>query len=274
MMVKIEGQSFHVEIEGVGEPLLLLHGFTGDSSSWSSFIQSWSSSFQVVAIDLIGHGKSSKPLDPSYYSMEAMSSTLKKLLDHLGLNKIHILGYSMGGRFALSFTLQYPSYVKSLILESSSPGLKTSMEREERRQRDHALAERIIEKGIVDFVEFWETIPLFASQQQLPEEVQSKTRAQRLRNSEIGLSNSLKGMGTGAQKPLWNQLNRLDIPVLLITGELDKKFISIAKQMEKAISQADFVQINDAGHTIHVEHPQIFDKIVVAFLKKHADSFL
>ncbi len=274
MMLSIEGQSFHVEIEGVGEPLLLLHGFTGDSSSWSPFIQSWSSSFQVIAIDLIGHGKSSKPHDLSFYTMDAMGSVLKKLLDQLGVSKVHLLGYSMGGRFALSFAFQYPSYVKSMILESSSPGLRTAVEREERRRKDHALAERIIEKGIVNFVQFWEALPLFASQQKLPEDVQSKTRLQRLKNSETGLSNSLKGMGTGAQPPLWNKLNRLEIPVLLITGELDEKFISIAKKMEKAIPQADFVQINDAGHTIHVEQPQIFDKMVVAFLKKHADSFL
>ncbi|KMM37293.1 2-succinyl-6-hydroxy-2,4-cyclohexadiene-1-carboxylate synthase [Guptibacillus hwajinpoensis] len=274
MMIDVEDLSFYVEKKGEGEPILLLHGFTGSSSNWQPFIDKWSSSFQIIAVDLIGHGKSSKPDDPSFYSMETMSGYLKKVLDRLNVNKVHLLGYSMGGRLALSFAIQYPSLVKSLILESSSPGLPTIEERGERVRKDNALANRIKEKGISEFVQFWETIPLFASQKNLSQSVQSKVREQRLRNSEIGLANSLIGMGTGAQSSYWDHLDHLEFPVLLLTGELDKKFVSIAKQMKKSLSRADFVQINNVGHTIHVEEPQIFDKMVVAFLKKHADSFL
>ena len=274
MMIEVEDLSFYVEKKGKGETLLLLHGFTGASSNWKPFIDKWSSSFQVIAVDLIGHGKSSKPDDPSFYSIEKMSGYLKKVLDRLNVTNVHLLGYSMGGRLALSFAIRYPSLVKSLILESSSPGLLTIGERDERVRKDHALATRIKEKGISEFVQFWETISLFASQRNLPQSVQSKVREQRLRNSEIGLANSLIGMGTGAQPSYWNQLNHMAFPVLLLTGELDQKFVSIAKRMKKSLSRADFVQINHVGHTIHVEEPQIFDKMVVAFLKKHADSFL
>ncbi|TKD69166.1 2-succinyl-6-hydroxy-2,4-cyclohexadiene-1-carboxylate synthase [Pseudalkalibacillus hwajinpoensis] len=274
MMIGVEDLSFHVEKKGEGETILLLHGFTGSSSNWAGFIDKWSSSFQVIAVDLIGHGKSSKPDDSSFYTMETMSRYLKVLLDHLNVDKIHLLGYSMGGRIALAFAIQYPSMIKSLILESSSPGLLTLEERGERVRKDHALANRIKERGISEFVQFWETIPLFAAQKNLPESVQIEIREQRLQNSEIGLANSLIGMGTGAQPPYWDELEHLEFPVLLMTGELDQKFVSIAKRMKKSLPQADFVQINNIGHTIHVEEPQIFDKMVVAFLKKHADSFL
>ncbi|MBN8209443.1 2-succinyl-6-hydroxy-2,4-cyclohexadiene-1-carboxylate synthase [Bacillus sp. NTK071] len=274
MMIGVEDLSFHVEKKGEGETVLLLHGFTGSSSNWAPFIDKWSSSFQVIAVDLIGHGKSSKPDDYSCYTMETMSRYLRILLDHLNVDKVHLLGYSMGGRLGLWFAIQYPLMIKSLILESSSPGLFTLRERDERVRKDHALANRIKKRGISEFVQFWETIPLFASQKNLHESVQSEIRKQRLRNSEIGLANSLLGMGTGAQPSYWSELEHLKFPVLLMAGELDQKFVLIAKQMEKSLSQADFVQINDVGHTIHVEEPQIFDKMVVAFLKKHADSYL
>ncbi|WP_283153836.1 2-succinyl-6-hydroxy-2,4-cyclohexadiene-1-carboxylate synthase [Guptibacillus hwajinpoensis] len=274
MIYTVGGQPFHVEIAGEGEPLLLLHGFTGSSENWSSFMKRWSRLYKVIAIDLIGHGESAKPNDASQYTMESMGSYLKQLLNLLGIDQLHLLGYSMGGRFALSFAVQYPSLIKTLILESSSPGLFTEDQRRERVQKDHALARRIQKEGIEDFVTFWESLPLFSSQKKLSPSIQSEIRKQRLSNTEIGLANSLIGMGTGAQASYWSVLEKITFPVLLIVGEYDQKFISIGKQMEKKLPQADFVQIIGAGHTIHVEEPEIFDKMVVAFLKKHADSNL
>ena len=274
MIYTIEGQPFYVKIEGEGEPLLLLHGFTGSSLNWSSFIENLSPHYKVIAVDLIGHGASGKPDDPTLYTMEAMGSYLKKLLQMLHIDQTHLLGYSMGGRFALSFTVQYPDCVKTLILESSSPGLFTKQERDERIQKDLRLARRIENEGMSSFVDFWESIPLFSTQKKLPLRMQKEIRKQRLSNTERGLANSLIGMGTGAQPSYWGMLEDLSIPVLLLVGEHDQKFISIGKKMEKLLPQADFVQIYDAGHTIHVEQPQIFVKMVVAFLKKHADSNL
>ncbi|WP_273853216.1 2-succinyl-6-hydroxy-2,4-cyclohexadiene-1-carboxylate synthase [Guptibacillus spartinae] len=271
MISMIEGQPFHVEIEGEGEPLLLLHGFTGSSVNWSSMMKELAPYYKVIALDLIGHGESGKPDDITHYTMEAMGNYLKQLLQELHIDQAHVLGYSMGGRFALSFTVQHPDCVKSLILESSSPGLATKEERKERRQKDERLASRIINDGLSSFIDFWENVPLFSSQKKLPIHAQEEIRKQRLSNTERGLANSLIGMGTGVQPSYWEVLENITIPVLLLVGEYDQKFISIAERMEKLFPQADFVQINDAGHTIHVEQPEIFVKMVVAFLKKHAD---
>ncbi|WP_347549183.1 2-succinyl-6-hydroxy-2,4-cyclohexadiene-1-carboxylate synthase [Pseudalkalibacillus hwajinpoensis] len=269
MKISIDNLNFHIIDEGKGETIVLLHGFTGNALTWESFINKWSSSYRIIAIDLIGHGESSKPADASLYTMEAMSRFLKEILDICRLDHVHLLGYSMGGRLALSFAMQYPSYVKTLLLESSSPGLRTVEEREERIRKDYALARKILDEGMLEFVSYWETIPLFSSQQHLSEALKSELREQRITNSEVGLANSLIGMGTGAQPSYWESLHELGIPVLLLTGEYDNKFISIAKRMASAIPRADIVQINDAGHTIHVEQTQIFDKMVVAFLEKH-----
>ncbi|MCA0171482.1 2-succinyl-6-hydroxy-2,4-cyclohexadiene-1-carboxylate synthase [Bacillus sp. RAR_GA_16] len=274
MIYMIEGQPFHAKIEGEGEPLLLLHGFTGSSANWDPLMKELARYYKVIALDLIGHGESGKPDELTHYTMESMGNYLKQLLHLLQIDQAHVLGYSMGGRFALSFTVQHPDCVKTLILESSSPGLVTKAERDERMQKDERLARRILNDGLSSFVDFWESIPLFASQKNLPLHVQEEIRKQRLSNTERGLANSLIGMGTGVQPSYWEVLENVTIPVLLLVGEYDRKFISIGERMEKLFPQADFVQINDAGHTIHVEQPEIFVKMVVAFLKKHADSYL
>ncbi|GIW50403.1 MAG: hypothetical protein KatS3mg080_1014 [Anoxybacillus sp.] len=77
----------------------------------------------------------------------------------------------MGGRrLALTFAVLYPQYVQTLILESSSPGLKTEEERMKRREEDERLAQFIEQHGVASFVDRWENIPLFSSLQRLPEE--------------------------------------------------------------------------------------------------------
>jgi 2-succinyl-6-hydroxy-2,4-cyclohexadiene-1-carboxylate synthase len=257
----------NVEIAGEGEPLLLLHGFTGSVETWKPFIPYWSNDLKLIMVDVIGHGNSDIPEDPDRYTMERAAGDLANVLDYLDIAKIHLLGYSMGGRLAISFAILFPDRVKSLALESSSPGLQTLQERQDRVKKDRALAERIEREGIKAFVDFWERIPLFASQRELPESFQDNIRKQRLQNNPIGLSNSLRGMGTGRQPSWWEQLTALTIPVLLLVGEKDIKFCSIAEQMDNLLERAKIYKVPQSGHAIHVEQPRIFGTIVSEFLQ-------
>src|SRR5205807_809180 len=109
----------------------------------------------------------------------------------------------------------------------ASPGLASATEREQRRQSDSALAERIEREGVKAFIDYWEQIPLFASQNSLPREKREALREQRLNNRARGLANSLRGVGTGAQPALHARLPELNLPALLIAGELDTKFCQI-----------------------------------------------
>jgi len=266
MVINLNGVNYYYEIAGQGEPLMLLHGFTGDVSTWK--LSRLSDSFKVITIDIIGHGKSDAPADPNRYTMEAVAKDLCDMLNILGINRIHLLGYSMGGRLALSFTMFYPERVKTLILESSSPGLKTEEERKNRIRQDEYLANTILEDGIEHFVNYWENIPLFKSQTQLPEQVQKSIRKQRLKNSPLGLANSLRGMGTGRQPSWWDHLQKCELPVLLLTGELDQKFCRIAKDMEADLPNCQHIIFPNVGHTIHLEEIDTFDQSVLLFLNK------
>jgi 2-succinyl-6-hydroxy-2,4-cyclohexadiene-1-carboxylate synthase len=184
----------------------------------------------------------------------------------MGIDQVDLLGYSMGGRLALTFALLYPGRVRKLILESTSPGLATEDEKQHRRMKDAELANFIKEQGIIAFVDYWEEIPLFSTMKRLPRETQEKIRKQRLKNSPIGLANSLLGMGTGSQPSWWSKLAELTCEVLLITGSEDHKFCATAKRMMKELKNSSWVVIEGSGHAIHVEEPEKFGTIVSDFL--------
>jgi 2-succinyl-6-hydroxy-2,4-cyclohexadiene-1-carboxylate synthase len=267
MRQMINGILYEYEVIGSGEPLLLLHGFTGDRTTWQPFLASWEK-YKVIAIDIIGHGGTESPSEVACYEIEKAAADIVGLLDALHIQKTHLLGYSMGGRLALTIACLYPERVKSLILESCTPGLETDEEKAARIRQDEALAAKIEAEGVASFIKYWENIPLFATQKRLPEQKQAEIRKQRLQNNPTGLANSLRGMGTGKQPSWWRSLPDLTMPVLLLCGEYDEKFCRILKRMKDVLPNAQLFQFSEAGHAIHVEQPEKFDTIVVEFLQQ------
>lgn len=272
MKYVINGVRYHVDTWGTGFPLLLLHGFTGNSEGWKEFAPFWKDHSKTIALDIIGHGKSGSPPDIGQYQIEESAAVINSLLEKMGIGKIDVLGYSMGGRLALTFAVNYPEKVRKLILESASPGLRTEAERHERRIQDKKLSEKIQQEGIKNFIDYWENIPLFQSQKSLPEKIRTRIRCQRLANSIDGLANSLNGMGTGVQPSWWDELAHLEMPVLLITGNLDQKFCRIAEEMSKILPNVKWKTAEDAGHAIHVEKPELFGTIVSGFLSQTGEN--
>ncbi len=254
---------YNVQVEGV--PVVLLHGFTGSAAAWDSITKQWEG-MQVITIDLPGHGKT---VTESPRSMQACCRDLRALLTCLQLPEVHLAGYSMGGRTALSFAMYYPELVKSLILESASPGLETAAERKERVKADGALAGKIEQEGIAAFVRFWENIPLFATQKKLSATIREKVRNGRMQQSEAGLAASLRFMGTGSQPSWWEQLHQFTRPVLLLAGEEDKKYVGINQKMDKLLQTSELICVKNTGHAIHVEEPEIFGKLVYEYIFKH-----
>ncbi|MEK4230422.1 2-succinyl-6-hydroxy-2,4-cyclohexadiene-1-carboxylate synthase [Solibacillus sp. FSL H8-0538] len=262
--VTINGLDVNVEQYNCeGEQILvLLHGFTGSTKTWQHVIEHLPVAVRVITIDLIGHGMTAAPEQLEPYSVVAQVQLLEELFAKLELERFTLLGYSMGGRVALSYAACYPQRIEQLILESASPGLASLKERATRKLTDEVLADNIIANGIVSFVEKWENIPLFASQKSLPEDVKQEIRKERLAQREIGLANSLRGMGTGIMPALWHQLAELSMPVLLITGSLDFKFEQLAQKMVVQLKQGSHISVNEVGHAIHVENPAQFATIV------------
>lgn len=263
----VNGHHYALEISGQGQALLLLHGFGGDKRMWAALRAELDSAYRVIAVDILGHGASAKPTQPSAYHMARVSRDILSLLDDLRIADCHVLGYSMGGRLALQLAAGYPGRFRSLIMESASPGIADDGEREQRRRQDETLAERIETMGIAWFVDYWERLPLWNTQRALPADVLFAQRQQRLGNSASGLANSLRGMGSGAQPNLWNRLGHVMMPVLLLAGEGDSKFVAINQRMSRRMPGAHLQVIAEAGHNVHLEQPLIFQQRVASFLQ-------
>jgi 2-succinyl-6-hydroxy-2,4-cyclohexadiene-1-carboxylate synthase len=267
-MVRANGIDFHVEDQGDGAPLVLLHGFTGSAASWSSLSQELARHHRVIAIDIIGHGASSAPVEPSRYAFEQALRDLAAVTAQLGIERAAWLGYSMGGRLALGMGVSHPDRVSVLILESATAGIQDAPERQQRAEADLALARRIEDIGVETFVDEWERLPIWESQRTLPQEVLHAQRDIRLGNRAIGLANSLRGMGQGAQPSYWDRLSEIEAPVLLIAGALDRKFVGTAGQMGVRIADATFSVVPEAGHAVHLERPDEFLSDVREFLAR------
>lgn len=254
--------------QGRGPASLVLHGFTGCAASMQVVADALTPGRRVIRPDLVGHGESDAPDDVAAYTMKACVDQLRALLDRFSIERVDLIGYSMGGRIALSLAVASPERVRSLALVGATAGLASASERAARVAADEALATRILEHGVESFVDEWMALPLFASQQRLGAEALAAARAARLRGRAIGFANSLRGMGTGAMPPLHAALPGLQRPVLLVVGDEDAKFRAIASALARALPDARTAIVPDAGHAAHLENPGAFAKRLVGFLER------
>ena len=179
--------------------IICLHGFTGTSMSFSLPFQD----LNVLAIDLIGHGKTDVYVHPYRYKLPLLVQDLAQLVLQLKIDAFYLLGYSMGARTALTWLIEQPKGILGIIMESGTPGISSLSERLIRQKKDLLLAQKIMTEPLSGFVDYWESIPLFESQKELPDSTRRKIRQGRLMQQSIGLALSLMYMGTGQQTNYW-----------------------------------------------------------------------
>ncbi len=175
----------------------------------------------------------------------------------------------MGGRIALHLALARQARFTGLILIGASPGIKAQDQRAQRRAADASIARKIRTEGLTHFLNFWWALPLIQSQNQIPEPYLGllRDRRQSIKNVE-GWAVSLEQMGTGALPSLWDQLDRLSCPTLLVAGQHDDKFIRIHEQMAHRLPNAHTITIPGAGHAAHLEKNNEFLHAITGFIDK------
>jgi 2-succinyl-6-hydroxy-2,4-cyclohexadiene-1-carboxylate synthase len=242
--------------------LCFLHGFMGDSADWGPVMARLEDRFRCLAMDLPGHGRSLDQPDETY-SVEGATQAVVETLDAEDVPPCTLVGYSMGGRVALSLALRHPERVERLVLESTSPGLRTETERAERRAVDADRADRI-EEDLPAFLAGWYRQPLFESLARhglVEEMVQTRST-----NDPHELARALRGMSPGRQASFWDQLDELDRPTLIMTGALDDKYVDITDATDARIDPARRVVVSEAGHNVHAERPTAFFDVLKHFL--------
>jgi 2-succinyl-6-hydroxy-2,4-cyclohexadiene-1-carboxylate synthase len=273
MFIEFSGIKLNVEIpkefDRAKDSVLLLHGFTGNSEDWLPLIDSFPENFNYILLDLIGHGKSDHPLIIDYYKTESLVEQIKTIKERILPNtKIILLGYSMGGRAALSYAVKYPDDIKGLILESASAGIKNETERKKRYEDDMKIVEFINSHTIEEFIDFWYDQEMFNTQKRFSNDKIKRLKRQKYNNSKIGLSNILKGFSPGIMPPLHDKLKSIKVRTVLITGDLDTKYTFINSRIVRGFHKAKHKVVKNSGHNTHLEEPKRFIEIVTNYLNQ------
>jgi 2-succinyl-6-hydroxy-2,4-cyclohexadiene-1-carboxylate synthase len=245
--------------------VVFLHGFLGDGRDWEVLEGRFAEDFYCIFPDLPGHGENRQQLPVERLTFRWLEQGLKRLLLELNLPAAHLVGYSMGGRAALYAALYYPRLVKSLTLESASPGLANRRARQARRLLDEQRAMTICEKGLECFLDEWYQMPLFASLQRNPALIDSLRRRRNL-NDPQAVARVIAELSPGRQPSLWGKLQKIQVPVLLMAGALDDQYTLIMNQMISRIADARLQIAPGAGHNIHLESPEWYVPSVQTFL--------
>ena len=238
--------------------IVFLHGFMGSCHDFSVVIEQLSE-FCCLVVDLPGHGRTEVRHDANY-QMPPIAKALTALLEQLNIEKCCLVGYSMGGRLALYLGVHFPQYFSKVVLESASPGLKTQPERDRRIAQDLQLIRKLESVELAQFIRQWYANPLFESFVQHPNYCQAI--AQRLNNNPFKLAKSLRYMGLGVQPSLWNNLREIQIPLILIVGSLDVKFVTINQNIANSCSSARLNIVENTGHNVHFEQPKKFSDLI------------
>lgn len=230
----------------VPETLVLLHGFAGTHRSWDLVVPELDAErYMPLVPDLRGHGTKGgvRPVDFAGCVADVLAQAPREFA---------LCGYSFGGRVAQHVALAAPDRVTRLILVSTSAGLDDDAARAARRAEDEALADDIAGLDGEAFADRWQAQAVFAG---TAPEAAAFWRADLLRNDPRGLAEALRGLGPGVMEPVWSRLGELTMPVTVVVGARDEKFLAYADRYLELLPHARRVVVPGAGHGLPREAP-------------------
>jgi 2-succinyl-6-hydroxy-2,4-cyclohexadiene-1-carboxylate synthase len=227
--------------------VVLLHGFGNTRRGWDLVARRIDRErYRPLALDLRGHGTAAAQRPITFAACVADVAAEAP-------ERFALCGYSLGGRIALHVALAHPERVTRLVLVATTAGIEDPAQRAERRAADEALAAFAERSTIAAFADRWLAQPMFAAD---PPEAVAFARADLLRNDPAALAAVLRGIGTGAMEPLWGRLGDLRMPVTVVAGERDGKFVALGERLAAALPDAELVAVPGAGHGLPREAPE------------------
>jgi 2-succinyl-6-hydroxy-2,4-cyclohexadiene-1-carboxylate synthase len=246
---------------GVG-PLRLaaLHGFTLDGGMFAELaeVAGWS----LVAPDLPYHGM---PPGPPVAGIAGAAAEVAAVLERID-PPIPLLGYSMGERVAIRTALDHPHLVAALVIVSATPGIADDGSRLQRERADRDLADHLEEVGLGVFLDEWSARPMFSGLADRGPRWLAADRRRRLGNSAPALAAALRVLGQGSCPPMWDELDRLEMQVLLVAGQRDAGYVAGAAALCRSLRRASVSVIPGAGHAVVGEAPGRLAAEITVFL--------
>jgi len=243
--VHVNNVDLYYEIAGKGPTVMFLHGLTGSCGDWLNQIEVLTPTYNVIAIDMRGHGKSAVPKTQSEYSISIFAEDVFQTLQLLGINKCCLVGHSIGGFIALQFALSHSDRLTGLVLVDSFSG----------RFKRNPNAPFQLSKKIVSLVH----------SQDLPQAERGTSWQKALTTSAAGYMYSAKA--ASKRQDLTSRLCEIRVPTVVYWGSEDTQFAEAVKILETGIAGSKLITIEGAGHNPHQEKPETFNLSILEFLK-------
>ena len=264
--VKVNGINIGYGVDGYGEPLILLMGFSGGRRHWFFQMHAFKKHYQVVTIDNRGVGDTDKPSES--YDIEAMADDTIGVMNHLGIDKAHILGTSLGGVIAQEIAINYPERVRKLILASTHPGGSEMEEARSEMQRALGLGESFSKEDIrsIDVMKFMSTVTALAFNKRLYRLI--LVPLSRIYAKSIGFEGLMGQFEAVTGCNTLDRLHMIKAPTLVITGTEDRVVPPLSSDViASRIPNAKLVKLDGGSHAIQMEMSRRFNKEVLNFLK-------
>ena len=261
---EINGINLYYEEAGEGYPLIWSHEFAGDYRSWEAQMRFFSRRYRVITYSARGYPPSDIPTRLDDYTQEQAVDDVRGLMEHLGIEKAHIGGLSMGGNVALNFGLTYPDMARSLVVAGTGSG---STDPEAFRQTVNRVADGM-RSGGMESMDDYSNSPTRVQLLRKDPRGYEEFRAQFLEHSKVG--SALTFQGIQGRRPsifeLEDKLRALNVPTLIMTGDEDDPCIETSVYMKRNIPNSGLVVIPRSGHAINLEEPDLFNSVVLDFL--------
>ncbi len=245
--------------EGSGTPIVFIHGFPLNRTMWDAQVKALSGRARCIAVDLRGHGESQAPM--WFASVEIYADDLRGLLDHLGIDRAVICGFSMGGYVAFAFYRKYRERVRGLVLADTRPQADTP----EAKQGRFNTAQTALNQGATAIAEAMTPRLLSAASLERRADLVQSVRAMIVSTPVTGIAGDLMAM---AERPdSVELLGRIDCPTLVIVGDQDALTPPAdAQLMAERVRGARLVTIPGAAHMSNLEDPETFNRAIAEFL--------
>lgn len=262
--VRLDGVDIYYESHGSGLPLVLTYCLGGNSSMWSGQIDAFAEHHRLIVWDPRGHGQSESPTEPSQYGVQRSAEDLRGLLDHLGIDRAHVGGLSMGGGIAARFAVTYPERVMSLMIldSTTASGVPTSSTMREVRETTINLCKtRDMAAVAAYFLEANPNYKLYAGDSPVARE---RLRQMILALTPHGFANTIQAL-LDADFPT-QRLAQVRAPTLVLAGEHDPALDAV-RLTHRTIPGASFVILPGAGHLSNLDQPDQFQHHILEFLQ-------
>lgn len=256
----INGIDLNYEIAGHGPPLLLLHGLGSRSEDWGLQLPVFARHYQVIAPDLRGHGRTSKP--PGPYSVAMMAADVVGFLQGLGIDSAHIVGLSMGGMIAFQIAVDQPQRVRSMVIVNSAPAMVARTIGEWARIQQRVGLARLFGPARTG---------KFLSRRLFPKAEQEVLRAQLIERWAMNDRGSyLAAMRAIVGWSVQDRIRDIRCPVLVLSGDRDYMPLDFKQAYTGLIPGARLVVIEDSGHATPIDQADVFNAHVLEFLRNVA----